>query len=287
MCSTAIFLCLACYLSTKLLIYFFLVEKAFVVWGGRKSRLQSKLYIFNSFGMLSIFGIIGIFNFVYRITTLENGKCVIGMQRPVLIPLVSFDLAVNVYLTVLFLIPLRSSYSFNMDKTTGNAKLRDLVVRTFIGAVTSTVTCLLNITIMMALDGEPGWVCLMSCNIDLLFDAVIVQYVTFRDKSGEQSTISDRTHTAVAVERSVVIHHSANRTMTGKDGSAKRSNLGDVEEEIGMSNLGAVPAGSHSSIERLKGDFASDRSVESVSEMELGNKTNVVAASKDEYDWRR
>lgn len=23
-----------------------------------------------------------------------------------------------------------------------------------------------NITVMMVLDGEPGWVCLMACNID-------------------------------------------------------------------------------------------------------------------------
>jgi hypothetical protein len=107
-----------------------------------------------------VFAIIGIFNFIYRITYLDNGKCVIGMQRPVLIPLVSFDLAVNVcivihsrlilvntapqvYLTILFLIPLWKTYSFNMKKTSGNAKLRDLVVRTFIGAVTSTITCLL------------------------------------------------------------------------------------------------------------------------------------------------
>lgn len=47
-----------------------------------------------------MFAIIGIFNFIYRITYLDNGKCVIGMQRPVLIPLVSFDLAVNVCIVI-------------------------------------------------------------------------------------------------------------------------------------------------------------------------------------------
>lgn len=93
-----------------------LIVSQFVVWGGgRGSRLESKLYIFNSFGMLSrfitceiqrnssnrmtaIFLIIGIFNFVYRIEYLDHGKCIIGMQRPVLVPLVSFDLCVNVSL---------------------------------------------------------------------------------------------------------------------------------------------------------------------------------------------
>ncbi|KAH6658237.1 hypothetical protein BKA67DRAFT_656445 [Truncatella angustata] len=285
LCSSAIFLCLACYLSTKILIYFFLVEKAFVVWGGRKSRLQSKLYIFNSFVMLSIFAIIGIFNFIYRIDYIENGKCVIGMQRPVLIPLVSFDLAVNVYLTILFLIPLRSTYSFNMDKTSGNAKLRDLVFRTFIGAVTSTITCALNIIIMMALNGEPGWVCLMSCNIDLLFDAIIVQYVTTRDNQGTQTTVSDKNNLSVAVERSVVVHRSTNRHDSAIDKSAKRNNLTELEEEIGMSNFGAAPARSPPSVERIKADYASDRSSSSVEDLEMGNRTNVAAAK--EFDWSR
>ncbi|ETS85022.1 hypothetical protein PFICI_03047 [Pestalotiopsis fici W106-1] len=297
MCSAAIFLCLACYLSTKL-IYFFLVEKAFVVWGDRKSRMKSKLYLFNSFGMLSVFAIIGIFNFIYRITYLDNGKCVIGMQRPVLIPLVSFDLAVNIYLTILFLIPLWKTYSFNMKKTTGNAKLRDLVVRTFIGAVTSTITCLLNIVIMMALDGEPGWMCLMSCNIDLLFDAIIVQYVTSRDNRGTQTTRSyekNNNHTAVTVERSVAIQHSRTRKgggssgggMLGMGSSNKGHDIVEMEEEIGMSDMGVAPAGSTAAY-RLserdsKGDYASERSTSSVNDMEMGNSTNVIVITKDSY----
>ncbi|KAF7533316.1 hypothetical protein G7054_g7178 [Neopestalotiopsis clavispora] len=285
MCSAAIFLCLACYLSTKL-IYFFLVEKAFVVWGDRKSRLKSKLYLFNSFGMLSVFAIIGIFNFIYRITYLDNGKCVIGMQRPVLIPLVSFDLAVNVYLTILFLIPLWKTYSFNMKKTSGNAKLRDLVVRTFIGAVTSTITCLLNIVIMMALDGE------------LLFDAIIVQYVTSRDNRGTQTTRSyekNNGQTAVTVERSVAIQHS--RTRKGGSGSngggilgMSSSNYGkdmiETEEEIGMSDMGVAPAGTTAyrlSDRDSKGDYDSEPSSSSVNDMEMGNSTNVIVITKDSY----
>ncbi|KAK6189441.1 hypothetical protein LQW54_013261 [Pestalotiopsis sp. IQ-011] len=285
------------FVAISSLIYFFLVEKAFVVWGDRKSRLKSKLYLFNSFGMLSVFAIIGIFNFIYRITYLDNGKCVIGMQRPVLIPLVSFDLAVNVYLTILFLIPLWKTYSFNMEKTTGNSKLRDLVVRTFIGAVTSTVTCLLNIVIMMALDGEPGWMCLMSCNIDLLFDAIIVYYVTSRDNRGTTTTRSygnkGGNNTAVTVERSIAIKHSAHRGVGGGGrlgrSSGKGNSVIETEEDIGMSELGAAPAGTtyHLSSEdsNNKGDldFSSEGSASSVNDMEMGNSTNVVVITKDSY----
>ncbi|ETS73989.1 hypothetical protein PFICI_13855 [Pestalotiopsis fici W106-1] len=286
MCSTAIFLCLACYISTKL-IYFFLVEKAFVVWGGgRNSRLESKLYIFNSFGMLTIFIIIGILNFVFRITYLDNGKCVIGMQRPVLVPLVSFDLGVNVYLTILFLIPLRRSYSFNMDKTSGNEKLRDLVKRTFIGAVTSTLTCVLNVAIMMALNGEPGWICLLSCNLDLLADTIIVQYVTSRDNSGTRGNFSDRSKTSVAVERSIHIHTTTSSRTGGALDKSKSGSVADIDDDIQVSPFRVVAAGGfQKSTDRLKRECTNERCWEedielaNVGNLDLGTQTHIVATT--------
>lgn len=39
---------------------------------------------------------------------MDNGQCIIGMKSIAMIPLISFDAVVNVYLTVLFLIPLKS-----------------------------------------------------------------------------------------------------------------------------------------------------------------------------------
>ncbi|KAF7532922.1 hypothetical protein G7054_g7550 [Neopestalotiopsis clavispora] len=299
MCSTAIFLCLACYISTK-----------FVVWGGgRNSRLESKLYIFNSFGMLTVFLVIGILNFVYRITYLDNGKCIIGMQRPVLVPLVSFDLGVNVYLTILFLIPLRRSYSFNMDKTSGNEKLRDLVKRTFIGAVTSTLTCVLNVAIMMALNGEPGWICLLSCNLDrkssfqptdhiratpsshdpgttVLADTIIVQYVTSRDNSGTRGNFSDRSKTSVAVERSIHIHTTTTTTSSRTAGNVglDKSKSEVEDDEIQVSPFRVVPAGGYqSSTDRLKRECSSgweeDIELANVGNLDLGTQTHIVATT--------
>lgn len=147
---------------------------------------------------------------------------------------------------------------------------------------------------MMVMNGEPGWVCLMSCNIDrecrfplapvidgrlripytVLFDAVIVYYVTSRDNKGTQTTRSDKNNLSVAVERSVVIH-STNRTTVDR-----KSTISKTEEEIGLSNFGAVHAGTEPSTERMKGYFASDRSLDSIDAMQLGNKTDVMAAVK-------
>ncbi|CRK46234.1 hypothetical protein BN1723_019948, partial [Verticillium longisporum] len=80
---------------------------AHVVRGTKKSRFKSKMYLFNSFGMLGVYIVIAILNFIFRITRLENGLCVIGMQKVSMIPLISFDAVVNIYLTILFLIPLK------------------------------------------------------------------------------------------------------------------------------------------------------------------------------------
>lgn len=129
-----------CLISLKF-IYLFLVEKAVchlvcllaqflrtpqhIIRGTAKRRLQSKLYIFNSFGMLGVYIVVVILNFVLcvfnqperisllanhysRITRMEHGQCIIGMKSVAMIPLISFDVVVNVYLTIMFLIPLKS-----------------------------------------------------------------------------------------------------------------------------------------------------------------------------------
>lgn len=78
-CGAAILLCLACYLSTKLLIYYFLVEKVvrstsetfnclsansykYIIRAVSTSRLKSKLWCFNVFGLLRMFYILLISN---------------------------------------------------------------------------------------------------------------------------------------------------------------------------------------------------------------------------------
>lgn len=45
-----------------------------------------------------------------RIAKLENGMCEIGMKSAAMIPLLAFDTVANIYLTILFLVPLRSKF---------------------------------------------------------------------------------------------------------------------------------------------------------------------------------
>ncbi|KAH6900166.1 hypothetical protein B0T10DRAFT_17751 [Thelonectria olida] len=186
LCHGAILLCLVCYVTTKIMIYVFLVEKAHIIRSNGRKRLQSKLYCFNSFGMLGMYCVVVVLNFVFRIAKIdENGVCIIGMKSIAMIPLISFDAVVNVYLTILFLIPLRSLYSFkNMPKSPANVRLRNVAFRTFVGSCCTLISSVLNLTVLMSLNGEPGWVCLMCCNSDVLFSALVIQWVTSKDNAG-------------------------------------------------------------------------------------------------------
>ncbi|TFB04933.1 hypothetical protein CCMA1212_002820 [Trichoderma ghanense] len=175
-CEAAIILCLVCYVTTKF-IYLFLAEKAYIIRGATMPRLRSKLYLVNSLGMLTIYVAVVILNFVFRITDMENGECIIGMKTAAMVPLISFDTVINVYLTIMFLIPLKKLYSFtNMPRTRVNVRLRMAAFRTFCGAVCTLVSSIVNLSVLMALN--------------VLFSAIVIQWVTSRDNAGTMSSNS-------------------------------------------------------------------------------------------------
>lgn len=96
-------------MTTKILIYYFLVERAYIVRGSRKPRLKTKLWLFNCLFMMLPYTIFVIMNFVWRITYInDKGVCIIGMQKIAMLPLIIFEVVVNIYLTLLFILPLRS-----------------------------------------------------------------------------------------------------------------------------------------------------------------------------------
>ncbi|KAH8791908.1 hypothetical protein BGZ57DRAFT_872647 [Hyaloscypha finlandica] len=184
-CQQALLLCLSCYMTTKLL-YYFLVERAYIIRRSSKPRFKDKLYLFNSFGMLIPYCVVIALNFIFRFANYENGSCRIGMKRVAMIPLIAFDILVNVYLTSLFLIPLRALYSYKNDR---NSQVRTIALRTFIGSCCTLTSSVVNLTVVMVLNGEPGWICLMCCNIDILFSVLVLHWITSKDNA---STISSQ-----------------------------------------------------------------------------------------------
>ncbi|KID91563.1 hypothetical protein MGU_01533 [Metarhizium guizhouense ARSEF 977] len=226
-CDSAILICLVCYVTTKVrkqlgleaksadadglpsLYTSFWLKRRYaaqlsvisgswmtdapqhIIRGTPKKRIGSRLYMFNSLGMIAVYLAVVILNFVFRIAKLQDGECIIGMKSFAMIPLISFDTVVNVYLTIIFLIPLRNLYSYkNMPRTHANMRLRTIAFRTFCGAVCTLLSSIVNLCALMSLDGEPGWVCLMSCNCDIIFSAAVIQWVTSKDNMGTSTASS-------------------------------------------------------------------------------------------------
>ncbi|OAL46156.1 hypothetical protein IQ07DRAFT_198741 [Pyrenochaeta sp. DS3sAY3a] len=179
-CEGGILLCLVCYMTTKILIYYFLVERAYIVRGSMKPRMRTKLWLFNCLVMLLPYAVFVILNFVFRITYInEKGVCIIGMQKVAMLPLIIFDVILNVYLTLLFVLPLRGLYSY---KRNTNPTLKRMAFRSFVGSCATLITSVVNLSVLMVLHGEPGWICLMCCNADILFCVIVLHWVTSKDK---------------------------------------------------------------------------------------------------------
>lgn len=115
------------------------------------------------------------------------------MQLKVMLPLIIFDAAVNLYLTLLFVIPLRSLYSYRNSSpasTKARTTLQTVALRSFAGSLGTLTSSVVNLTILMVLRGEPAWVCLMCCNADILFSVLVLHWVTGID--GQNTRSSDR-----------------------------------------------------------------------------------------------
>ncbi|OJD32248.1 ring finger domain protein [Diplodia corticola] len=186
-CRGAILLCLTLYLSTKVCVYLFLVEKAYIVRGSNESRYKDKLYIFNICGAMGPYGVLAILNIIWRFSHVNDGTCVIGMEKRALMPLIIFDVAVNVYLTALFIVPLRQLYSYKSSQT---GTLHTMAVRTFFGSCATLTSSIANLTLLMVLDGEPAWICFLSCNVEILFSCLTLHWVTSRDRTGQTTNRS-------------------------------------------------------------------------------------------------
>ncbi|KAJ7890457.1 hypothetical protein B0H14DRAFT_2497089 [Mycena olivaceomarginata] len=172
-CSAGIYLCIVFYASSKLLIYTFLIEKVYVVWAGGEKRFRSPIYIICAITVGLYAGIIALL-FFGRVSQFRAGDkaCVIGLTAVASIPLLSYDLYINVFLTALFLWPLlRSNLS--------TPRLRRVAIRTLLSSGVALTTSTVNIVVLTVLKGhELGWVCLAGCGTDVILNAFALFWVT-------------------------------------------------------------------------------------------------------------
>ncbi|KAJ6577034.1 hypothetical protein DFH09DRAFT_1450653 [Mycena vulgaris] len=172
-CSAAIFLCVAFYTTSKILIYAFLTEKVYIVWGSGAKRLRCPVYLTCVGTIVLYFGVMLAMYFA-RIAHFRDGDgvCIIGLKPAASLPLIIFDLYINVLLTSLFLWPI-----FRFSNV--NPKLKRVATRTLIASVAALSTSTVNIGLLTIFHGRQlGWLCLGSCGIDVVFNAAALFWVT-------------------------------------------------------------------------------------------------------------
>ncbi|KAK6988110.1 hypothetical protein R3P38DRAFT_3098313 [Favolaschia claudopus] len=205
-CAAGIYLCVGFYTTSKLLIYCFLSEKVYIVWeNGVRPRLRSPVYLVCLVTIVLYIGVI-LAMFFGRIAEFRSGdgQCVIGLHPSASISLLAYDLYVNVLLTSLFCWPIfRVKFA--------NARLRRLAIQNLIAAAAALSSSAVNIAILTSMNGrELGWVCLASCGADVVFNAIVLFYVTGGNRSAPSTTavsrggeeqISTLTRPAVSIAR--------------------------------------------------------------------------------------
>jgi len=168
MCSNAIILCVSAYASTKIFIYAFLLERAFVVTG-MESHIKSKIWLVGAAIYLGGIPIV-VFFILGRKShhDMENLTCTVGLHMHTL-ALVAWDSVLNVYLSFAFVWPLFHNIR--------SERLRKLAKNSLIACIVSLVTSVVNITVLVT-KGEAGWVCMSLCTVDVLINTLCLAALT-------------------------------------------------------------------------------------------------------------
>ncbi|KAF4781833.1 hypothetical protein HER10_EVM0003889 [Colletotrichum scovillei] len=205
-CRATALLCPIIYMGSKIFIFLFLVDRAHVIRSTKKARLRSKLYLWNIFLVIGIYGTISSYNIADTVWDLYGGGCRIYFRWQSMIPLIAIDPIATVYLTILFLQPLCRTYSLRwLPSTTGfryfhpvahshnppNRRLRQLAKRTIIGSIATMGSSLLNCITIVGLRGEVAWLCMMCCTSDILFSAIVIHWMMNSSSTGTREATED------------------------------------------------------------------------------------------------
>ncbi|OAL50872.1 hypothetical protein IQ07DRAFT_643014 [Pyrenochaeta sp. DS3sAY3a] len=212
-CHGAIMLCLAFYVSSKVIMYLFLVERAHALRAPYMRRGRDWLWVVGTLTIAVGFGTIAVAGFVWPTADISviDGRCRIGLPRYVTIPLLTFDIVINVCLTLIFvylLSPLvragslptsafpashftkclaryvrrartRASVDLRPANQDAAKKIEKLLWRTFIGSCLVLIPTAGNLASLTSLKGrELGWVCLTICTFDITWTVCVFHWLT-------------------------------------------------------------------------------------------------------------
>ncbi|KAL6706661.1 hypothetical protein ACN47E_005203 [Coniothyrium glycines] len=220
-CHGAISICLAFYTGSKVTVYLFLVERTHALRAPYACRYRDWMWLVGTFVTLGGFSIIALLGYMWPVAELSeyDRRCRIGLRQYVTIPLLTFDIVLNIALTIVFvhlLSPLICTGQFlsrtlpasrllrcldtlcSRTKTRGSVnlhcsnqrlvqKMEYLVWKTFIGSILIMIPTLGNLITLLILKGsELGWICLTVCTLDVTWQVVVFNWLTMGGNEGKE-----------------------------------------------------------------------------------------------------
>ncbi|KAF3042141.1 hypothetical protein E8E12_006643 [Didymella heteroderae] len=221
-CRGAVFLCLGFYVLSNVIMYLFLIERAHALRSPFMKRMGDWIWVVGFTLTLSGFTAMGVVAFVHPIAEVSSldGRCRIGIPGYTTIPLVTYDVGLNILLTLVFVYLLSphirsgkpSTKAFPASRLTtclgnlcsrsksrtsliqanqGNQhmvkKIEKLLAKTFLGSVLVMLPTVGNMSALSALSGrELGWLCLTTCTFDVVWTVSIFHWLTGSTKDAEK-----------------------------------------------------------------------------------------------------
>ncbi|KAF2755842.1 hypothetical protein EJ05DRAFT_79515 [Pseudovirgaria hyperparasitica] len=212
-CQAAIFVCLVFYMASKLFMYIFLIERIHILRSPYSNRTRDWVWVGGMVSLAVGFGGIAIIGFIWPMADLsvEDGKCRIGLPLKVSVPLLTFDVAVNVALTAVFIYLLRPLLTLGSNSVTSSSavakavsiaswalgigkrhsdqehpsnaallkRVKKLLWKSLLGMLLVLLPTMANLTVLYTFQGrELGWVCFTICTLDITWGVSIVHWLT-------------------------------------------------------------------------------------------------------------
>ncbi|CAO3587628.1 unnamed protein product [Absidia cylindrospora] len=182
-CFLSIMACDLFYCGTKFILYLWLIERAYIADDGRKNRTDSWSYRFHILLMTPYIAIFTLMIIYHNSILTSTGECYIGLQPIANIPVLVYDTIFNLYMTVLFVIPLiRVGRGVNAHDWK-SSRLYDLTKRSLIASSVCLVASFANALGATIMHGKQrGYLCMMCCTIDVTINVLTIHWVTTPSK---------------------------------------------------------------------------------------------------------
>ncbi|KAA8625207.1 hypothetical protein PtrSN002B_002400 [Pyrenophora tritici-repentis] len=220
-CQASMRICIAFYASSKVAMYLFLVERVHTMRASHLSRKHDVFWLLSTIAIVISLGAICLTGFISPVYWLSSvdGRCRIGLQRYAVIPLLTCDIVINLYLTLVFiylLSPLvkdseafgagfasrvaqgigilsrtakqKATFDLQRSNQVMARKFEKLLWKTLIGCVLVIVPTAGNLAALTILVGkELAFVCLTICTLDVTWAAVVFHWLTLAGSDEKES----------------------------------------------------------------------------------------------------